>query len=150
MTVTLYISSVVRLDWSRPRSFIKSFLSIQGLLLYQKITKNSYLESEDGSTQPSSNMDRFETCFSIFKLKRKTVTAHSETGAQTLIIPDTNPQLSSCTQSDDNSTQASREVHENTLESRHKSWRAVRVDLVVSPISQFAFALLGWTGSKVS
>uniref|UniRef100_A0A3B3UKL6 DNA-directed DNA/RNA polymerase mu n=1 Tax=Poecilia latipinna TaxID=48699 RepID=A0A3B3UKL6_9TELE len=28
-------------------------------------------------------------------------------------------------------------------------WRAVRVDLVVSPISQFAFALLGWTGSKV-
>jgi len=29
-------------------------------------------------------------------------------------------------------------------------WRAVRVDLVVSPISQFAFALLGWTGSKVT
>uniref|UniRef100_A0A3B3VPZ3 DNA-directed DNA/RNA polymerase mu n=1 Tax=Poecilia latipinna TaxID=48699 RepID=A0A3B3VPZ3_9TELE len=28
-------------------------------------------------------------------------------------------------------------------------WRAVRVDLVVSPISQFAFALLGWTGSKL-
>nr|XP_058152689.1 DNA-directed DNA/RNA polymerase mu isoform X3 [Dasypus novemcinctus] len=27
-------------------------------------------------------------------------------------------------------------------------WRAVRVDLVVSPISQFPFALLGWTGSK--
>lgn len=32
----------------------------------------------------------------------------------------------------------------------HKPWRAVRVDLVVSPISQFAFALLGWTGSKVN
>ncbi|KAG7251666.1 hypothetical protein CRUP_014959 [Coryphaenoides rupestris] len=29
-----------------------------------------------------------------------------------------------------------------------RPWRAVRVDLVVSPISQFAFALLGWTGSK--
>ncbi|XP_053728851.1 DNA-directed DNA/RNA polymerase mu isoform X1 [Synchiropus splendidus] len=28
-------------------------------------------------------------------------------------------------------------------------WRAVRVDLVVSPASQFAFALLGWTGSKL-
>ncbi|XP_061782993.1 DNA-directed DNA/RNA polymerase mu [Nerophis lumbriciformis] len=27
--------------------------------------------------------------------------------------------------------------------------RAVRVDLVVSPFSQFAFALLGWTGSKL-
>lgn len=29
------------------------------------------------------------------------------------------------------------------------TWRAVRVDLVVAPISQFPFALLGWTGSKV-
>lgn len=28
-------------------------------------------------------------------------------------------------------------------------WKAVRVDLVVTPISQFPFALLGWTGSKV-
>nr|XP_015302969.1 PREDICTED: DNA-directed DNA/RNA polymerase mu isoform X2 [Macaca fascicularis] len=29
------------------------------------------------------------------------------------------------------------------------SWKAVRVDLVVAPISQFPFALLGWTGSKL-
>ncbi|XP_064222799.1 DNA-directed DNA/RNA polymerase mu isoform X4 [Aotus nancymaae] len=29
------------------------------------------------------------------------------------------------------------------------SWKAVRVDLVVVPISQFPFALLGWTGSKL-
>lgn len=29
-------------------------------------------------------------------------------------------------------------------------WKAVRVDLVVTPFSQFPFALLGWTGSKVS
>ncbi|XP_066094669.1 DNA-directed DNA/RNA polymerase mu isoform X5 [Saccopteryx bilineata] len=28
------------------------------------------------------------------------------------------------------------------------TWKAVRVDLVVTPISQFPFALLGWTGSK--
>lgn len=33
--------------------------------------------------------------------------------------------------------------------SPHPSWKAVRVDLVVAPISQFPFALLGWTGSKV-
>ncbi|XP_059511990.1 DNA-directed DNA/RNA polymerase mu isoform X1 [Myotis daubentonii] len=32
--------------------------------------------------------------------------------------------------------------------SPHPSWKAVRVDLVVAPISQFPFALLGWTGSK--
>lgn len=30
-----------------------------------------------------------------------------------------------------------------------RPWKAVRVDLVVAPISQFPFALLGWTGSKV-
>ncbi|XP_047418914.1 DNA-directed DNA/RNA polymerase mu isoform X3 [Sciurus carolinensis] len=29
------------------------------------------------------------------------------------------------------------------------AWKAVRVDLVVAPISQFPFALLGWTGSQV-
>uniref|UniRef100_H2L5F7 DNA-directed DNA/RNA polymerase mu n=1 Tax=Oryzias latipes TaxID=8090 RepID=H2L5F7_ORYLA len=34
-------------------------------------------------------------------------------------------------------------------ETPQRAWRAVRVDLVVSPISQFAFALLGWTGSKL-
>lgn len=30
------------------------------------------------------------------------------------------------------------------------TWKAVRVDLVVTPNSQFPFALLGWTGSQVS
>lgn len=119
-------------------------LSIQGFLLYQKTTKNSYLESEDRPTQPSSNMDRFERCFSIFRLKRNPGT--------TLIKPDTSPRSSSCTQSQSerHSHQESAEVRGNGSESRPKSWRAVRVDLVVSPISQFAFALLGWTGSKVS
>ncbi|XP_006832315.1 PREDICTED: DNA-directed DNA/RNA polymerase mu [Chrysochloris asiatica] len=29
-----------------------------------------------------------------------------------------------------------------------KAWKAVRVDLVVTPVSQFPFALLGWTGSR--
>ncbi|XP_008055439.1 DNA-directed DNA/RNA polymerase mu [Carlito syrichta] len=29
------------------------------------------------------------------------------------------------------------------------AWKAVRVDLVVAPISQFPFALLGWTGSML-
>lgn len=28
------------------------------------------------------------------------------------------------------------------------AWKAVRVDLVAVPISQFPFALLGWTGSR--
>lgn len=29
------------------------------------------------------------------------------------------------------------------------TWKAIRVDLVVTPSSEYPFALLGWTGSKV-
>ncbi|KAJ8418014.1 hypothetical protein AAFF_G00137230 [Aldrovandia affinis] len=29
-----------------------------------------------------------------------------------------------------------------------RDWRAVRVDLVVPPVDRYAFALLGWTGSR--
>uniref|UniRef100_A0A3Q1AVP4 DNA-directed DNA/RNA polymerase mu n=1 Tax=Amphiprion ocellaris TaxID=80972 RepID=A0A3Q1AVP4_AMPOC len=92
------------------------WLESQGFLLYQKTTRNSYLEVKDGPGRPSSNMDRFERCLSIFKLAKK-----EERGIKVTV---------------------------NTVKTRD-SWRAVRVDLVVSPISQFAFALLGWTGSKL-
>uniref|UniRef100_A0A3Q0S9E7 DNA-directed DNA/RNA polymerase mu n=1 Tax=Amphilophus citrinellus TaxID=61819 RepID=A0A3Q0S9E7_AMPCI len=94
-------------------SKVVSWLESQGFLLYQKTTRNSYLESKDGPARPASNMDRFERCFSIFKL-----TKGEEQGTTQ---PEKNGVL----------------------------WRAVRVDLVVSPISQFAFAVLGWTGSKL-
>lgn len=112
-------------------------LSLQGLLLYQKTTRNSYLESDDGPAQPSSNMDRFERCFSIFKLDtregRRATEASEESDGEAPDARESNP------------ASGSRAVNQGA-----KPWRAVRVDLVVSPISQFAFALLGWTGSKVS
>lgn len=38
-------------------------------------------------------------------------------------------------------------LHTNEGDSR--GWRAVRVDLVSPPIDRFAFALLGWSGSRV-
>ncbi|KAK2823272.1 hypothetical protein Q7C36_019872 [Tachysurus vachellii] len=99
---------------------IVNCLEDQGLLLYQKTTVNSYLESKDGPARPASNMDRFERCFSIFKLE-----VDSETHAEGSLS-------NSCSTHHSGST-----------------WRAVRVDLVVSPYSQFAFATLGWTGSKL-
>uniref|UniRef100_A0A3P9MGC1 DNA-directed DNA/RNA polymerase mu n=1 Tax=Oryzias latipes TaxID=8090 RepID=A0A3P9MGC1_ORYLA len=85
---------------------VVSWLEAEGFILYQKTTRNSYLESKDGPGRPPSNIDRFERCLSIFKLP-------------------------------------------GAAETPQRAWRAVRVDLVVSPISQFAFALLGWTGSKL-
>ncbi|XP_045923486.1 DNA-directed DNA/RNA polymerase mu isoform X2 [Micropterus dolomieu] len=93
----------------------------------QKTTRNSYLESNDGPARPASNIDRFERCFSIFKLAKE-----EKRGA-------TQPETLT-----ENGVQILQ-----TKPARHKPWRAVRVDLVVSPISQFAFALLGWTGSKL-
>lgn len=123
----------IRIHLSLLENDKSSSLSLQGLLFYQKTTRNSYLESDTGPALPSSSMDRFERCFSIFKLEKKQGTNQPENGVQTLDVPDTNPQ--------------------STVHSRggavSRLWRAVRVDLVVSPISQFAFALLGWTGSKV-
>lgn len=96
--------------------------------MYQKTTRNSYLESKDGPARPPSNMDRFERCFSIFKLEQSQVNSDTRLEASSYNSGTT-----------------------DGMEERHSgsSWRAVRVDLVVSPYSQFAFATLGWTGSKV-
>ncbi|XP_053502170.1 DNA-directed DNA/RNA polymerase mu [Ictalurus furcatus] len=107
---------------------IVNWLKDQGLLLYQKTTRNSYLESKDGPARPPSNMDRFERCFSIFKLEQSQVNSDTRLEASSYNSGTT-----------------------DGMEERHSgsSWRAVRVDLVVSPYSQFAFATLGWTGSKL-
>ncbi|XP_060765459.1 DNA-directed DNA/RNA polymerase mu isoform X2 [Neoarius graeffei] len=105
-----------------------NWLEDQGLLLYQKTTRNSYLEGKDGPARPPSNMDRFERCFSIFKLE------------QSKVDSDTQVETSSYSSS---TTDGAEDHHLGS------SWRAVRVDLVVSPYSQFAFATLGWTGSKL-
>ncbi|XP_004569454.3 DNA-directed DNA/RNA polymerase mu [Maylandia zebra] len=126
---------------------VVAWLESQGFLLYQKTTRNSYLESKDGPARPASNMDRFERCFSIFKLtkgKEQESTQPEEQNdlkTKDVLRPhmqvDTDQQL--CELSKNYQMEAA----------SHKIWRAVRVDLVVSPISQFAFAVLGWTGSKL-
>lgn len=85
-------------------------------------------------------MDRFERCFSIFKLDTGTTRAtgtSEESGGEAPSAPEADPAPGPQVLSDGEQNQGA------------KPWRAVRVDLVVSPISQFAFALLGWTGSKV-
>ncbi|XP_026876170.2 DNA-directed DNA/RNA polymerase mu isoform X2 [Electrophorus electricus] len=99
---------------------VLKWLEDQGLLLYQKTTRNSYLESRDGPERAPHHMDRFERCFSIFKLEQTKECSGTTAGAAGMSEQQSGP-----------------------------SWRAVRVDLVVSPYSQFAYATLGWTGSKL-
>ncbi|KAM9166125.1 DNA-directed DNA/RNA polymerase mu isoform 3-T3 [Pangshura tecta] len=86
---------------------VVSWLDSQGLILYQHSQENSFTLHE-GPEVPGGRdvLDRFERCFSIFRLE-----VQGSPGAA-------------------------------------RGWKAVRVDLVVAPISQFPFALLGWTGSR--
>ncbi|XP_010864536.2 DNA-directed DNA/RNA polymerase mu [Esox lucius] len=123
---------------------VVSWLEAQGFLLYHKTTRNSYLESKDGPARPPSNMDRFERCFSIFRLSTENERRITQTisAQSTLLHSRTEP-------SPQTNDQAREESSMLSQCSGSRSWMAVRVDMVVSPYSQFAFALLGWTGSKL-
>ncbi|NXK77544.1 TDT nucleotidylexotransferase, partial [Amazona guildingii] len=63
-------------------------------------------------------MDNFQKCFAILKL---------------------------CQPGVDNS---SYNTSKNTDMAEVKDWKAIRVDLVITPFEQYAYALLGWTGSR--
>uniref|UniRef100_A0A3P8VGN8 DNA-directed DNA/RNA polymerase mu n=1 Tax=Cynoglossus semilaevis TaxID=244447 RepID=A0A3P8VGN8_CYNSE len=129
---------------------VVSLLDSKGFLLYQQMTRNSYVESEDAPALASFHMDRFERCFSIFKLPKDREESLKQLGS---LYP--KPAGGVCdgragevlhretSQSQGSHSEVQEEVKEP------KSWRAIRVDLVVSPFSQFAFAQLGWTGSKL-
>lgn len=110
-------------------------------------------------------MDRFERCLSIFKLDtqetrhvaapedKSSLRVHGQVEDDALCLQK-DPQRPPCTASQIDSgnhhVTGGQEELQQTQSAGHKRWRAVRVDLVVSPFSQFAFALLGWTGSKVT
>lgn len=158
--------------------------------MYQKTTRNSYLESKDGPGRPASNMDRFERCLSIFKLTKDRCVGQKQGTKQSATLTESHVTTvcsfgdptqakgegngesltGSCQKTEPNPQSHPHplsQIHPSNLAlnvlgqeksldvdqaqtSGHKPWRAVRVDLVVSPVSQFAFALLGWTGSKVA
>ncbi|XP_025949945.2 DNA nucleotidylexotransferase isoform X1 [Dromaius novaehollandiae] len=63
-------------------------------------------------------MDNFQKCFAILKLYQP--------------------------RADNRSYNASKEFDMAEV----KDWKAIRVDLVISPFEQYAYALLGWTGSR--
>ncbi|XP_032367040.1 DNA-directed DNA/RNA polymerase mu isoform X2 [Etheostoma spectabile] len=118
---------------------VVTWLESQGFLLYQKTTRNSYLEAKAGPARPPSNMDRFERCFSIFKLADAEKRGRKRAGNA--------PEDTCCPAA--HSRVADEGPEPVKPAGGPGRWRAVRVDLVVSPVSQFAFALLGWTGSKL-
>ncbi|KGL96235.1 DNA nucleotidylexotransferase [Charadrius vociferus] len=63
-------------------------------------------------------MDNFQKCFAILKLYQPRVDSISYTTSK------------------------------NFDTAQVKDWKAIRVDLVITPFEQYAYALLGWTGSR--
>lgn len=108
-------------------SKVISWLDSRGLLLYHSSQKNTFQDMEDeevlNTHSNASTLDLFERCFSVFRLDLHRCSTPIGTGDQ-----------------------ESGSITRGCGASR--AWKAVRVDLVVTPYSQFAFALLGWTGSK--
>ncbi|XP_030060671.1 DNA nucleotidylexotransferase [Microcaecilia unicolor] len=75
----------------------------------------------DETKLPSKRVDAldcFQKCFAIFKLHKKRLDTSISDESQ---------------QSDKMQT---------------RNWKAIRVDLVITPFAQYAYALLGWTGSR--
>ncbi|NXQ85684.1 TDT nucleotidylexotransferase, partial [Nyctibius grandis] len=63
-------------------------------------------------------MDNFQKCFAILKLYQPRVDNSSYNASKNLDMAEV------------------------------KDWKAIRVDLVITPFEQYAYALLGWTGSR--
>nr|XP_045583875.1 DNA-directed DNA/RNA polymerase mu-like isoform X2 [Procambarus clarkii]XP_045583876.1 DNA-directed DNA/RNA polymerase mu-like isoform X2 [Procambarus clarkii] len=103
-------------------------LKQKGYILHEKVEKSSYIEEDifKKHSGKGNTMDYFEKCFCIFRCPL------SDNWTPTLV------------------SEPRKDVASLVKESEKKrSWLAVRVDLVMVPRSQWAFAVLGWTGSKL-
>ncbi|KAG8440956.1 hypothetical protein GDO86_006627 [Hymenochirus boettgeri] len=95
-----------------------SWLESKGYLLYHHVKARSQ------SFSKSSTMDGHETCYSIVSLPNYYKHNWDCEAEETL-----------------------KNLDNSEKETSH-NWRAIRVDLVVAPYSEYSYALLGWTGSK--
>ncbi|XP_043938173.1 DNA nucleotidylexotransferase-like [Protopterus annectens] len=118
-----------------------SSLNRQGLVLYHSINENTYSERQDLEhlSSKTTSFDHFERCFSIFKLYTQMVSGEG---------PIKLPLLSNLKTIEHCASDVPEEEFSGIEAEQLQKWKAVRVDLVVVPFSQYAYALLGWTGSK--
>jgi len=96
-----------------------------GFILHGQIFSEQYFKKLGSK----STMDSFEKCFSIFRCP-----TNDSAGLQDMASFTTHK------------TGSFAQLWEESQKTR--SWKAARVDLVVCPSSQYAYALVGWTGNK--
>ncbi|XP_069756600.1 DNA nucleotidylexotransferase-like isoform X2 [Narcine bancroftii] len=104
-------------------------LDRQGLLLFCDFVEAT-MEKRKLLSRNYDVMDHFQKCFLILKLDRRLVDKRdlSVASGSALSLTD--------------------EGAEHKKETKIKGWKAIRVDLVIVPAQQFAYALLGWSGSR--
>ncbi|XP_067858528.1 DNA nucleotidylexotransferase [Heptranchias perlo] len=103
-----------------------SKLDRQGLLLYFDIVEAT-LEKRELPSRKYDAMDHFQKCFLMLKLNKA-------------LVDNSVPSMSAV-----RLTTKGAEPEEKT---KIKDWKAIRVDLVIVPAQQYAYALLGWSGSR--
>ncbi|XP_062927820.1 DNA nucleotidylexotransferase isoform X2 [Mobula hypostoma] len=106
-----------------------SKLDRQGVLLFCDFVEAT-MEKRKLPSRKYDAMDHFQKCFLILKLEKRLVDKRELSVAS-----------GSAVRLNDKGAE-----HEN--KTMIKGWKAIRVDLVVVPPQQYAFALLGWTGSR--
>ncbi|XP_038641375.1 DNA-directed DNA/RNA polymerase mu isoform X3 [Scyliorhinus canicula] len=121
-------------------SKVISWMTAQGIILYDDTMDNSYHKWKN---KESEIFDRFAKCFSIFKLQ-KMVHNLEPSGTCSHGSLATNE-----TRGIRLAGHAGSSQHLTASAAKDKDWKAVRVDLVVVPFGQYAYALLGWTGSRL-
>ncbi|XP_075063411.1 DNA-directed DNA/RNA polymerase mu [Mixophyes fleayi] len=97
------------------------WLDGQGILLYHHMKERSHA--------PHERFDGHETCYAIFALPSS---ALEKSEAEAVVPGEPCSELTAPSLGD----------------KAPRRWRAVRVDLVVTPYKEYPYALLGWTGSK--
>ncbi|GCB74458.1 hypothetical protein scyTo_0003548 [Scyliorhinus torazame] len=121
-------------------SKVISWMTAQGIILYDDITDNSY---HKWKYKESETFDRFAKCFSIFKLQKM---VHNLEPGRTCSHGSL---AANETRGIGLAGHAGSPRHLTATAAKDKDWKAVRVDLVVAPFGQYAYALLGWTGSRL-
>lgn len=149
-------------------------LTKKGLLDYTDVQNSTVTKTtiQTGMDASRNTMDHYERCFSIFRLP-KTAQSHrsdessertveQDSAAMDVVPPasESSPSMDvtpengsvipglSLLEKTNGSTTSPGEIVQKTEDSG-RSWVARRVDFVIAPAGQYAFALLGWTGSKM-
>ncbi|XP_069773996.1 DNA-directed DNA/RNA polymerase mu isoform X2 [Narcine bancroftii] len=115
------------------------WMASKDLILYHNFTGSSY----KAKSMDPEIFDHFEKCLSIFRLKTELVNnLESEEVSRSDPLARNETRATGLADRTETSRQGT------AAGAGERGWKAMRVDLVVAPFSQYAYALLGWTGSR--